>query len=211
MEWNLQCFFFFFCCTLRLAGSQFFLQGAEPGPWQWKPWILITKPPGKSQTFSFWAGGSSPAPVLRSPTFLPPLINRMSRYPAARKCRHSPQALILHQWPKSFLLWVLSRAREERNIIDKTSYHSYLFIQWEKWFVWAKQKNETLQNWFNHWPQFIWEAKNVPVWFQSYWLASGSDQPLRECLSEKSVPKLSEFGFCHQNWVVPAHSGYLLT
>ena len=38
--------FFFFCHAAWLARSQFF----NPGPWQWKPRILTTRPPGNPPT-----------------------------------------------------------------------------------------------------------------------------------------------------------------
>ena len=42
-------FFFFFCHTARLSGSQFPDQGLNLGPWQWKPRILTTRQPGNFQ------------------------------------------------------------------------------------------------------------------------------------------------------------------
>lgn len=43
-------YFYFFGCTVWLAGSQLPSEGNELGPWQWKPGILITRPPGNPQT-----------------------------------------------------------------------------------------------------------------------------------------------------------------
>ena len=44
---------FFFGCSEWLVGS--YLQpGLEPGPRQWKHWVLTTGPPGNSHNFSFF-------------------------------------------------------------------------------------------------------------------------------------------------------------
>ena len=45
-NWNL--FFFFSCCAMQHAGSEFPDQGSNLGPLQWKPRVLATGPPGKS-------------------------------------------------------------------------------------------------------------------------------------------------------------------
>ena len=47
---NVCIFFFFFSgCAAWLAGSYFPSQGTEPRPWQWKPRVLTTGPPGNFQ------------------------------------------------------------------------------------------------------------------------------------------------------------------
>ena len=46
-------FFFFGGHTTQLVGSEFLIQGLNPGPLQWKPRVLITALPGNSQEWGY--------------------------------------------------------------------------------------------------------------------------------------------------------------
>ena len=41
-------------CATEVAGSLLLNQRLNPGPWQWKCWVLTTEPPGSAQYFTFY-------------------------------------------------------------------------------------------------------------------------------------------------------------